>query len=97
MTFAFWKDLRTVMSQMLAFYMFGVSVNLSCSLVPFLRVGSCAGCGSVAAGLLDPNANSMAAFVGGEATPSSLDGRFLSALVVADNWVWTLPSVFHAS
>ena len=84
------------MSQMLAFYMFGVSVNLSCSLVPFLRVGSCAGCGSVAAGLLDPNANSMAAFVGGEATPSSLDERFLSALVVAVNWVWTLPSVFHA-
>ena len=53
------------------------------------------GCGSVAAGLLDSNANSMAAFFGGEATPSSLDVRFPSALVVADCWVRTLPSVFH--
>ena len=31
-----------------------------------------------------------------KATPSSLDERFLSALVVADNWVWALPSVFRA-
>ena len=59
---------------MLAFLMLGVSVELSCALVPFLRVGSCKGCGSVAAGLLDTNANSMATLHGGEATPSSLEG-----------------------
>ena len=91
-----WRDLRAAMSQMLAFFVLGVSVDLSCALVPFLRVGSCDGCGSVAAGLLDSNANSMAAFFGGEATPSSLEERFPSALVVADCWMWTLPSVCHA-
>ena len=82
------------MSQMLVCFVFGVSVELSRALVPFLRAWCCNGCGSVAAGLLDTNANSMAAFSGGEATPSSLEGRSPSALVVADSWVWALPSVF---
>ena len=72
------RSLRVVcaaMSRMLAFLMFGVSVELSCALVPFLCVLSCKGCGSVAAGLLDTNANSMATLYGGEATPSSLERR----------------------
>ena len=48
------RDVCAAMSRKLAFLMFGVSVELSCALVPFLHVGSCKGCGSVAAGLLDP-------------------------------------------